>query len=69
MFDDNYGEISCNRYGSHLIDKCWSVSYLKMKESIAEELLDSERELNSNFQGKCVLRNCKIDNFKRNRQE
>ncbi|OUM65483.1 hypothetical protein PIROE2DRAFT_31868, partial [Piromyces sp. E2] len=69
MFDGNYGEIACNRYGSHLVDKCWAVSDLKMKESIAEELLESERELNSNFHGKFVLRNCKIENFKRNRQE
>ncbi|ORX85396.1 ARM repeat-containing protein [Anaeromyces robustus] len=69
MFDGNYGQIACNRYGSHLVDKCWAVSDLKMKESIAEELLDNERELNSNFHGKFVLRNCKIENFKRNRQE
>ncbi|ORX54716.1 ARM repeat-containing protein [Piromyces finnis] len=69
MFDGNYGEIACNRYGSHLVDKCWAVSDLKMKESIAEELLESERELNSNFHGKFVLRNCKIESFKRNRQE
>ncbi|KAG4091742.1 ARM repeat-containing protein [Neocallimastix lanati (nom. inval.)] len=69
MFDGNYGEIACNRYGSHLVDKCWAVSDLKMKESIAEELLENERELNSNFHGKFVLRNCKIENFKRNRQE
>jgi len=69
MFDGSYGEIACNRYGSHLVDKCWAVSDLKMKESIAEELLENERELNSNFHGKFVLRNCKIENFKRNRQE
>jgi len=69
MFDGNYGQIACNRYGSHLVDKCWAVSDLKMKESIAEELLENERELNANFHGKFVLRNCKIDNFKRNRQE
>jgi len=69
MFDGNYSEIACNRYGSHLVDKCWAVSDLKMKESIAEELLENERELNSNFHGKFVLRNCKIESFKRNRQE
>ncbi|KAJ3052582.1 Nucleolar protein 9 [Rhizophlyctis rosea] len=68
-YQGRFTEMSCDKYGSHMVDKCWAVADLKLKEEIAAELLEQESKLLQNFHGKFVHRNCKIDNFKRRRNE
>ncbi|KAF9142034.1 Nucleolar protein 9 [Mortierella sp. GBA39] len=68
-FMGKYHSMAKDRYGGHTVDKCWAVSDIEMKEKIAAELLAHEQELSQNFHGKFILRNCKIDQFKRKREE
>ncbi|KAF9921745.1 Nucleolar protein 9 [Linnemannia zychae] len=68
-FLGKYHMMAKDRYGGHTVDKCWAVSDIEMKEKIAAELLEHEHELSQNFHGKFILRNCKIDQFKRKREE
>ncbi|KAG0212562.1 Nucleolar protein 9 [Mortierella sp. NVP41] len=68
-FMGKYHSMAKDRYGGHTVDKCWAVSDIEMKEKIAAELLEHEQELSNNFHGKFILRNCKIDQFKRKREE
>ncbi|KAJ3106517.1 Nucleolar protein 9 [Phlyctochytrium planicorne] len=81
-FLDKIGELALGKYGSHLVDKCWDFSDIqlkvlqtrmnththKKKEKIATELLKVESKLQQSFQGKFVLRNCKIESFKRSKE-
>ncbi|KAF9200721.1 Nucleolar protein 9, partial [Haplosporangium sp. Z 27] len=68
-FLGKYHSMALDRYGGHTVDKCWAVSDIEMKEKIATELLEHEQELSQSFHGKFILRNCKIDQFKRKKEE
>ncbi|ORZ16727.1 armadillo-type protein [Lobosporangium transversale] len=68
-FLGKYHSMALDRYGGHTVDKCWAVSDIDMKEKIATELLEHELELSQSFHGKFILRNCKIDQFKRKKEE
>ncbi|KAG0044929.1 Nucleolar protein 9 [Gryganskiella cystojenkinii] len=68
-FLGKYHQMALDRYGGHTVDKCWAVSDIEMKEKIATELLAHEQALSQSFHGKFILRNCKIDQFKRKKEE
>ncbi|KAF9414504.1 Nucleolar protein 9 [Podila epigama] len=68
-FLGKYHSMALDRYGGHTVDKCWAVSDIEMKEKIASELLEHEQALSHSFHGKFILRNCKIDQFKRKKEE
>ncbi|KAF9950954.1 Nucleolar protein 9 [Modicella reniformis] len=68
-FLGKYHQMALDRFGGHTVDKCWAVSDIEMKEKIAEELLEHEHSLSQSYYGKFILRNCKIDQFKRKREE
>ncbi|KAI7828057.1 armadillo-type protein [Gamsiella multidivaricata] len=68
-FLGKYHSMALDRYGGHTVDKCWAVSDIEMKEKIATELLEHEHALSQSFHGKFILRNCKIDQFKRKKEE
>ncbi|KAG0294588.1 Nucleolar protein 9 [Dissophora globulifera] len=68
-FLGKYHAMAMDRYGGHTVDKCWAVSDIEMKEKIAQELLEHEHALSQSFHGKFILRNCKIDQFKRKKEE
>ncbi|TPX70190.1 hypothetical protein SpCBS45565_g01889 [Spizellomyces sp. 'palustris'] len=61
--------MACNKYGSHVVDKCWAVADLALKEKMAEELVKSFDRLRNDHFGRFVARNCKLENFKRRREE
>ncbi|RUO96747.1 armadillo-type protein, partial [Jimgerdemannia flammicorona] len=65
----HYHEFAMDKYGGHVVDRCWAVADIDMKEKIAAELLDHEHALSQSFYGRFILRNCKIDSFKRRRDE
>lgn len=58
-----------DKYGSHIIDRCWTFADLKMKETIADELLMKEEELKESHYGHFVVRNCNLDHYKRKKEE
>ncbi|KAI8589602.1 armadillo-type protein [Geranomyces variabilis] len=64
-----FSAIATERFGSHVVDKAWAVADIALKEKIAEDLLASYSKLSNDYFGKYVLRNCKIDSFKRRREE
>lgn len=68
-FEGHFGDLSKDKYASHLVDKCWAACDMKQKISIAEELVEHEKELAPSFHGRFILRNCRIDQFKRRRED
>jgi nucleolar protein 9 len=68
-FLGKYHTMALDRFGGHTVDKCWAVSDIEMKEKIAQELLEHEHALSQSYYGKFILRNCKIDQFKRKKEE
>ncbi|KAJ3019049.1 Nucleolar protein 9 [Thoreauomyces humboldtii] len=64
-----FGTLAADKFGSHLVDKSWAVADIGLKEKIAEDLLANLSVLSANHFGKFVVRNCKIESFKRRRDE
>ncbi|XP_077982443.1 nucleolar protein 9-like [Glandiceps talaboti] len=63
-----YLKMSCTKNGSRTVDSIWSVTTLKNKYMIAEELVKKESQLSQDRFGRFVFRNCAIGHFK-NRQK
>lgn len=57
--------LACEKQGSHVVETCWRQAEVRYKEAITQELLLSEQQLNSNFYGRIVLRNCGVEHLKR----
>jgi nucleolar protein 9 len=68
-FTGNFSDLAKDKYASHMIDKCWRVATLELKELIAGELAAHDRALADSTYGRFALRNCKIDLFKRRKNE
>eukprot|EP00041_Stephanoeca_diplocostata_P037737 m.1441828 g.1441828 ORF g.1441828 m.1441828 type:complete len:775 (-) comp25095_c0_seq6:4291-6615(-) len=68
-FKGSFSSLAMDKFGSHVVDRCWSQADIKTKEWVAAEFLDNEEELQNNFHGRLILRNCKIDYFKRKRED
>ncbi|KAG0946369.1 hypothetical protein G6F60_003677 [Rhizopus arrhizus] len=64
-----YTALAKDKFGSHILEKCWLVADIEMKEKIANELVKSEHDLSSHYIGKGILWTCKIDQFKRKRDD
>ncbi|KAI8391327.1 armadillo-type protein [Radiomyces spectabilis] len=67
--EGRYVDLAKDKFGSHIVEQCWSVADIDMKERIANELLKRERELSEHYIGKCILWTCKIGQFKRKRED
>jgi nucleolar protein 9 len=61
--------LSKDKFGSHIVEKCWAAADIDSKEKIVSELLKSEYELASHFIGKGILWTCRIDQYKRRHDE
>ncbi|KAI8079723.1 armadillo-type protein [Halteromyces radiatus] len=64
-----YVSLSKDKFGSHIVETCWSVADIEIKEKIARELVKYEYDLSEHHLGKCILWSCKIDLFKRHYNE
>lgn len=64
-----FGKMSADKYASHIVDKCWAQSNLEIKEKIAEDIEKSYSYLITSVYGKIIVRNFKIEIFKRSRKE
>ncbi|KAK4511943.1 uncharacterized protein ATC70_003942 [Mucor velutinosus] len=60
-----YTALAKDKFGSHILDKCWAAADIDSKEKIAAELVKHEHELASHYIGKSILWTCKIDQYKR----
>ncbi|CEP07225.1 hypothetical protein [Parasitella parasitica] len=64
-----YTALAKDKFGSHILDKCWAAADIDSKEKIAAELVKHEHELASHYIGKSILWTCKIDQYKRRHED
>lgn len=64
-FQGTFPKLACEKQGSHVVETCWRQAGVKYKEAITQELALSEQQLNGNFYGRIVLKNCGVEHFKR----
>ncbi|XP_062518372.1 nucleolar protein 9-like [Corticium candelabrum] len=53
--------LACDKWGSHVIDACWTNTEISTKKQITNELVANESQLRGSFSGKIVWRNCRLD--------
>ncbi|CAN6650218.1 nucleolar protein 9 [Trichomonascus vanleenenianus] len=60
-----FAELSCNAYGSHIVDRCWKFTYkLKhFRERIANELVAETEMVKKSMYGRVVWRNWSLDKY------
>lgn len=68
-FKGNLGQIAMDKYGSHVVEKLWKLSPIAAKNTIMEELAESKEKLESSPHGRLVVRNCRLDQFIRKRED
>lgn len=68
-FKGNLAHVSMDKYGSHVVEKLWKLSALPVKNSMMEELAESKEKLESSQYGRLVVRNCRLDQFIRKRED
>ena len=59
-YKGSFAELAMSPGGSHVVEKFYFGSDMKNKEKIAQELLENEQRLAGDFNGKFVLRTCKV---------
>ncbi|KAJ2816525.1 Nucleolar protein 9, partial [Coemansia sp. 'formosensis'] len=64
-----YAELAMDRCGSHIVDACWEVADMQFKEKILRELIKRETQLQDNQFGRFMLRNCRVEQYKRKSSE
>lgn len=71
QFVGSFVDMSCNAYGSHIIDLFWKFTFkLKFfRERIADELIKETEKVKNSMYGKRVWRNWNLDKYVRKRFE
>lgn len=70
-FSGEISKLSCNAYGSHIVDKLWDFT-IKLniyKERIAKELFDSKDVVKESSYGRLVWKNWKMELYSRKRPD
>ena len=68
MLVGDLAEISMSAPGSRVVEKCYAVADIAGKEVIAGELAESEAKLKYDFNGRFVLRACKVELFREKKE-
>jgi nucleolar protein 9 len=71
QFQGEIVSLSCNAYGSHIVDMLWSFT-LKLnmyKERIAKELVDQKEKVKESIYGRLVWKNWKMELYMRKRHD
>lgn len=68
-FKGHLAQIAMDKYGSHVVEKLWKLSPLAAKNTMMEELAESKEKLESSPHGRLVVRNCRLDQFIRKRED
>ncbi|GMM37957.1 RNA-binding RNA processing protein [Saccharomycopsis crataegensis] len=71
QFLGHFANLSCNAYGSHVVDKFWdyTVKMTNYKEKICGELLAEKEKVKESTYGRLVWKNWKMDMFIRKRSD
>ncbi|KAI0216288.1 Nucleolar protein 9, partial [Massospora cicadina] len=68
-FEGSLHLLATDKGGSRVLDKLWAVADISTKEAMVSELIPHEHSLANNFFGKFVLRNFRVEHYKRKREE
>ncbi|KAJ2853542.1 Nucleolar protein 9, partial [Coemansia erecta] len=68
-FGGRYAELAMDKYGSRIFEKYWAIADIDTKEIIIQALVKSETQLQDNHSGRFVLRNCRVEQYKRRASE
>nr|XP_033781061.1 nucleolar protein 9 isoform X2 [Geotrypetes seraphini] len=60
-------QLACSKSGSRVLDRIWNVASLTMKQEMAQELAERERELQSDLFGHHIVRNFALMHFLKRR--
>ncbi|XP_030043041.1 nucleolar protein 9 isoform X2 [Microcaecilia unicolor] len=63
----HYVQLACSKSGSRVLDRVWNVATLAMKQEMAEELAERERELHGDPFGHHIVRNFALTHFLKRR--
>ncbi|KAJ2140510.1 Nucleolar protein 9 [Coemansia sp. RSA 564] len=69
QYSNKYADLAVNKYGSHIVDACWKVSDMPYKEKIMIELIQREMLVQDSPFGRIVMRNCRVEQYKRRADE
>ncbi|KAJ2731384.1 Nucleolar protein 9 [Coemansia sp. BCRC 34962] len=64
-----YAELAMDRCGSHIAEACWEAADIQLKEKILREFIKRETQLQDNQFGRFMLRNCRLEQYKRKSSE
>ena len=62
-------EVSCDRFGTYVVQKCYGMARMKRKEAMALELSKKTRVLSGNANGRHVLRACRAELYERSPEQ
>lgn len=62
---DHVDALATDKFGSHIVDRAWSLATGEMKERIVEQLLTAKAKLEDSPHGRLVLRNCRAHEFEK----
>ncbi|PJF17611.1 hypothetical protein PSACC_02552 [Paramicrosporidium saccamoebae] len=65
---DHVDTLAADKFGSHIVDKCWNLATTELREKIVERLMGVKTRLEDNPYGRMVLRNCRAYEFERDAQ-
>lgn len=71
IFQKKIVELSCNSYGSHIVDKLWDFTVLlpMYKDRIASELMNDSHKVKESQYGKLVWKNWSMELFVRKKYD
>lgn len=71
IFQNKIVELSCNSYGSHIVDKLWDFTVLlpMYKDRIASELMNDSHKVKESQYGKLVWKNWSMELFVRKKYD
>ncbi|KAJ9051840.1 Nucleolar protein 9 [Entomophthora muscae] len=68
-FEGSLHILATDKFGSRILDNLWAIADINTKEAMVAEILPHEQLLANNFFGKFVLKNFRVEHFKRKREE
>eukprot|EP00842_Homolaphlyctis_polyrhiza_P003417 jgi/Hompol1/4076/HPOL_006907-RA len=64
VFKTKFADLASDKFGSHVIEKCWAIATMQNREHIAAELSEKFTVLTKHFFAKFIVKNFKIELFK-----
>ena len=69
MVESTFVQFACSKYGSRVLDSIWKEVDQAWRTKFINEIAKNEFDLKRDFYGKFILRNCKLELYKRKRSD